>query len=127
MVTVLTVYDDPIHTSSTGEDRWADFSDALEISGRTLSGTPTITEFTAGSETSDTITSSTDLSITGVALNTSAITLTNGDTIAANMAVVYNVDASGSTAGTWYHLRIVVATSSGETIARNVRFKSSAT
>ena len=126
MVTALTVYDDPIHTSAA-EDRWADFTDALEISGRTLSGTPTITEFTADDETSDTITSSSDLVISGVSVNSSAITLTDDSTIAANKAIIYNVDASGSTAGTWYHLRIVVSTSSGETLARNVRFQSSAT
>lgn len=126
MVTPLTVYDDPIHISAD-EDRWASFEDALEISGRTLSGTPTITEFTIATFDSDDLTASSDLSISGVAIETSAITLTDGTVIPANTAVKYTVDASGSSSGTWYHLRIVVSTSSGETLARNVRFKSSAT
>lgn len=118
MVTEITVTGKPIHTAAV-EDRWADFTDYLEISGRTLSGTPTVTEYTLDS--AGAATSSSDWTISGVAVNSSAITLNNGNTIAANKAVVFRLtDAGTATSGTTYRFRISAASSSSETLVGNI-------
>lgn len=115
MTTELTVTGSPHHPAAT-EDRWADFTDMLEISGRTLSGTPTITEYTVASD--GTASTSSDLTITNKAVNSSAITKVNGETIAANKAVTYTL--AGGADGVDYRLQISVGTSASETLVVNV-------
>ena len=103
-----------LHHPDATENFWADFTCVLEVSGRTLSGTPTVVEQTTS-----------DLTISGVARNTSAITRTNGKIIAANSAVVFTV--AGGTTATTYILTVTAATSASETLVRNFTIECSST
>lgn len=117
MVTELTVTGKPIHPDAV-EDRWLDFSDYLEISGRTLSGTPVVTEYTVASD--GTATTSSDWTISGEAVNSSAITLTTGKTLAANTVAVFTLTSSSATSGTTYRFKVAAGTSTSETLVGNV-------
>ena len=116
MVTELTVTGKPIHSAAT-EDRWCDFSDYLEISGRTLV-TPTITEYTLDS--AGAATASTDWTISGEDTPSTDLVLTNGRTISGDTYVVFTLTPSSPTSGTNYRFRVSVTTSASETLVGNV-------
>ena len=103
-----------LHHPSSTANYWADFTCVLEVSGRILAVTPTVVEQTTS-----------DLTITGVGLNSSAITRTNGKIIAANKAIVFTV--AGGTTGTTYILTVTAPTSASETLVRNFTLECSST
>lgn len=103
-----------LHHPDATEDFWADFTCVLEVSGRTLTGTPTVAEQTTS-----------DLTITDVATNPAAITRTNGKVIDADKAVVFKV--AGGTSGTTYILTVTAATTGSETLVRNFTIECSST
>lgn len=74
-------------------------------SGELLTGTPTVTEYTEDAD--GVLTTSSDLTISDIAVNTAALTI-NGKTVAVGQAVQFKV--SGGTADTNYVLRITAAT-----------------
>ena len=117
MVTELTVTGKPIHPDAV-EDRWCDFSDYLEISGRTLSGTPVVTEYTLDADGA--ATTSSDWTISGEGVPSSATTLTNGKTYAANTLAVFTLTSATATSGTSYRFKVSVGTSASETLVGNV-------
>jgi len=94
---------------SAGEtdDGAVDFTDRLD-SGETLSGTPTVTEVT-----------SSDLTISSVAVNTATLTMFD-TTIAIGAAVQFTV--SGQLASTLYTLNVTTSTSASRTFVRRVSF-----
>lgn len=99
--------DKKLHHPDSNPVYYVDFTEDLEVSGRTLSGTPTITVVESGGPT-----------LTNKAVGSADVTLTDGTTLTANKFVTYQ--ATGGTAGTTYTVKILVSTTqSGETLVRN--------
>lgn len=82
-----------------------DFTDMLEWD-ESLSGTPTITR------------SSTTITVSGAAINSSGTTVILGTTVAANKAVTFLV--SGGSSATAYNFNISVGTNNSQTFIWNV-------
>ncbi|HSG72629.1 MAG TPA: hypothetical protein VLA12_19610 [Planctomycetaceae bacterium] len=98
--------DKKLHHPDSNPVYYVDFTEDLEVSGRLLSGTPTITDATSA------------LTLTNKAVGSADVTLTDGTTLTANKYVTYQ--ATGGTAGTTYTVKILVSTTqSGETLVRN--------
>lgn len=77
-------------------------------SGDTLTGTPTVVEQTTS-----------DLTITGVAVNTGALTVLN-ESVAIGRAIQFTV-ADGTAANSPYHLLVTATSTDGETIPYDVK------
>ena len=96
-----------IYSKPKGATRYVgvNFTDLLEWDD-TLSGSPTVTR------------SSTTVTVSGAAINSSGTTVILGTTVAANKAVSFLV-ASGSS-GTRYNFNISIGTAIGQTLIWNV-------
>lgn len=108
MMSGVTAPQQPITAVGDIESGAIGFIDQLE-SGETLTGSPTITE-----QTTD------DLTISGVAVNSSTLTI-DGVSHTAGQAVQFAVSGMLLT-HTPYTLKVVVTTSSGRTKNRYIKF-----